>query len=45
MGKLLLILVVALVFEAIGVVFLNKGIKEIGEELALRFGCNAPVRR
>lgn len=31
MAKIVLILLVALVFEAIGVVFLSKGLKEIGE--------------
>ena len=48
MHKLLLILVVALVFEAIGVVFLNKGLKEVGEvsrvsvaEVARIIGCGA----
>ena len=30
MGKLILILVVSLCFEAIGVVFLSKGLKELG---------------
>jgi len=31
MAKLILILIVALVFEAIGVVFLSKGLKQIGD--------------
>ena len=31
MFKLILILLVALVFEAVGVVFLSKGLKQIGE--------------
>ncbi|MCU0770995.1 MAG: DMT family transporter [Verrucomicrobia bacterium] len=31
MTKIVLILLVALVFEAVGVVFLSKGLKEIGE--------------
>ena len=48
MHKLLLILAVALVFEAIGVVFLNQGLKEIGEvsrvsvaEVVRIIGCGA----
>jgi uncharacterized membrane protein len=31
MYKLLIILLIALIFEAIGVVFLNQGIKQVGE--------------
>src|SRR5882757_6505635 len=31
MTKLILILIVALVFEAVGVVFLSKGLKQIGD--------------
>ena len=31
MAKLILILLIALVFEAIGVVFLSKGIKQVGD--------------
>ena len=31
MGKLIFVLLIALVFEAIGVVFLSKGIKQVGD--------------
>jgi len=31
MAKLLIILLIGLLFEAVGVVYLNKGIKEVGE--------------
>src|SRR5581483_6112111 len=32
MTKLLIILIVGLLFEAVGVVFLNKGLKQVGED-------------
>ena len=31
MTKLLIILIVGLLFEAVGVVYLNKGLKQVGE--------------
>lgn len=34
MAKLILILLIALVFEAIGVVFLSKGIKQVGPKIS-----------
>jgi drug/metabolite transporter (DMT)-like permease len=51
MGKLITLLFVALVLEAIGVVFLNKGLRQIGEVAAVnwpefvrvaRRGCTNP---
>ncbi len=38
MAKLIVILVVALIFEAIGVVWLGHGLKQIGEVQQLSFG-------
>ncbi len=38
MAKLITILLIGLVFEAIGVVFLSKGLKEIGEAAAINLG-------
>src|SRR6266487_266055 len=36
MGKVIMVLLIALVFEAVGVVFLSAGLKEIGETPSLK---------
>ena len=43
MTKLICILLIALVFEAIGVVFLNRGIKQLGDVPRLNIGSVAGV--
>ena len=37
MAKLVIILIIGLIFEAVGVVFLSKGLKQIGEVTTINF--------